>query len=163
MRLQPLASYALSQFIGNFTGAQANQCYQNAWKAVSSQYIGIVVSSYVEGWLVMEQPEEILLIEHGWNVLIDGRILDSTLPFLVTPEHPVAYFPGISYTPAQVLGTHEGMLPFVRAGFGENGLLCPAYKRAYENALESAKAIAGKAPLKRLVTHRVILEEEDAE
>jgi hypothetical protein len=79
--------YAESKRVCRAIRAGRRRCWLNARKAIErlEEY---AQARYVEGWAVTERGA---LVEHGWIVL-DGKIIDPTLP-----ENVATYFPGLEF------------------------------------------------------------------
>lgn len=108
-------------------GAKPKACWRNA---VRTTLRGPDSFSYVEGFVRLPRFNNIV-VEHGW--VQDGdKIIDPTLP----DDADAVYFPGVSYTKAEVQklsDQHEA--PFVwggKNGFGGYGHA--GYKAAFDNA-----------------------------
>jgi hypothetical protein len=81
--LRPLKAYRFSRLVAFLTDAVPNACFQNAWEVMSELPQWFVQGAYIEGWLVLEWEEKILVIEHGWTCLPDDQIVDPSIIFLV--------------------------------------------------------------------------------
>jgi len=146
-------SYERSLAVALATGAEAHWCYANAWNALQ-EIPFLRDAALVEGFLVLEQPTCLSVIEHGWCAGADARIIDPSLVLLVGPTHPVWYFPAIWHNQAARQALSCDDLPSGRAyGTPSNeGWRHPDYQRAYQAAFTWAKRRAQAAnPHKKLV------------
>lgn len=155
---QPLPMYRFSVFLALRTAAQPNCCFQNAWEVVSELSEYFTQGSYVEGWLVLEWDDSVLLLEHGWANGPNGRIIDPSIIFLVAPDTPLAYFPGVCYSRAETLAFRGEMLPRVSTTHGGDGMRHSGYKTAYEQGWNLAQTLAAQAhPARRVIIQRAIV------
>jgi hypothetical protein len=149
MRVDFMLSIAISQI----SQAIPNDCYCNAWE-VTAKHLH-EESFYVEGWIVVNLYNEIQIIEHGWCVLPD-RIIDPTIIFLTNSSEVVSYFPGVQYSYEETLAFEGELLPQVRfTRYGNDGMLHPEYKKAFEDAHAHARELD-----KRIVVYTAKYEEE---
>lgn len=124
--------------------ARARRCWRNAACAV--HHLG-PTARYVEGWIIVH-PRDPYVIEHGWCE-VDGRIVDpSYTPYVtrgVSPlEPPVAYFPGIRYSPrAAASAVTQNRLPI--ALNVADGPYEQAFRRAWRYVTRPA-ATGGQLP-----------------
>ena len=130
--------------------AERDRCWRNAVLAMlhyPSLYQG---GCYVEGWIVIPRETIIEVIEHGWTCLAksqeEPRVLD---PSIVLREHStslVFYFPGLLVACEQLCEQVQGqMLPLVcHTVYGDDGMLHPGYKRAYDQACAQARELVAE-------------------
>jgi hypothetical protein len=140
--LKTLETYDFSQQIALISGAEPNSCYNNAWNALINLPEWFRQSRYVEGWIVLEARDEVLLIEHGWRMLPDGRVVDPAIAFLIGPDEPIVYFTGVEYTWEETLAFEGELLPRVRTTHGSEGMQHSDYKAAYAAALSVANDLS---------------------
>ena len=153
--LQTLETYNFSALVAFLAGSQPNACFKDAWEALINLPQWFRHGTYVEGWIVIELASEILVIEHGWCMLPDGRVVDPAIVFLIGPEQSVIYFPGVAYTWEETLAFEGELLPHVwETSKGGDGMQHPAYKAAYEEALKIATRLSiTYDPHKKLAIH----------
>src|SRR5260370_34272665 len=155
---QPLPTYRHSMFMALRTNARPNCCFQNAWEVGSELPDYFALGSYVEGWLVLEWEDTVVLVEHAWACLPDMRIIDPSIIFLVEPETPLAYFPGVLYRRQATLAFRGEMLPRVVHTHGVDGMRHPGYKAAYDQAWRLAQSLASQVrPSRRVIVQRAIV------
>ena len=105
-------------------GAEAQQCYANAWRALRD-LPELAGALYVEGYAVDRMHDvhaSLGVIEHGW-IELDGRIVDPTLH---DDREPLAYYPGLRFTLGELhtamhtipKTTNEDLPIFYRLGWG---------------------------------------------
>src|SRR5947209_19059648 len=87
-------AYEPSLAIAWATGAVPHYCYANVWHALT-ELESLRNASLIEGWIVLEQPSKVSLIEHGWLEDAAGSILDPSLVLLVRKSQAVFYFPAL--------------------------------------------------------------------
>lgn len=149
---QPLETYDFSCLVALLAGSQPNSCFKDAWEALINLPQWFRYGYYVEGWIVIELTREVLVIEHAWCLLADGRVVDPAIIFLIERQQPVWYLPGVIYSWEETLAFEGELLPRVREG--SDGMQHPAYKVAYEAAWETATNIARATdPPKQLAIH----------
>ena len=122
-------------------GAQPNTCFANVLDMFLLYYPAFFSAhgKLIEGWYVVDLDDEVVINEHCWCELPDGKILDPTVTLLVPPEQPVYYFAGVSRSWREVheiVQKKDTWFPYVRAvgTYGEDGFGHPVYKAAYEMA-----------------------------
>lgn len=133
--------------------AVPNCCFDNAWKTFRSFPDTFRHGRFVEGWIVFDMEHEVVLNEHGWCELADGRIVDPSILLLVDPEQPVYYFLGVTRSWEDIealLREDEGkdiLLPHVRfdGKYGADGLGHPSYRAAHEAARHKVLQLAQAA------------------
>ncbi len=159
--LKTLETYKFSQQVALVSGAEPNSCFKDAWNALINLPQWFRQSKYVEGWIVLETGDEVLLIEHGWCMLPDGRVVDPAIVFLIGPGDPIVYFTGVEYTWDETLAFEGELLPRVRTTHGSDGMEHNDYKTAYDAALSVANDLsAAYTPPKKLTIHTAQPEEE---
>ncbi|BCL79555.1 hypothetical protein ccbrp13_20200 [Ktedonobacteria bacterium brp13] len=138
-RKQDYLAYDVSFSVAHTIGAEPNTCFDNILDLF--QFFPDVFAShtFVEGWYVVDLEDEVVINEHGWVEMPDGKILDPTVVILLPPERPVYYFPGIERSCQEVKEItlqKDFYFPYVRyvGTYGEDGLGHPTYKAAYEAA-----------------------------
>ena len=105
-------------------GAEAQQCYANAWRALRD-LPELAGALYVDGYAVDRMHDvhaSLGVIEHGW-IELDGRIVDPTLH---DDREPLAYYPGLRFTLGELhtamhtipKTTNEDLPIFYRLGWG---------------------------------------------
>jgi hypothetical protein len=148
-----MMNYNLSLTFAFMSNAQPNECYCNAWEVVAHH---LESGFYIEGWTVLEVDREVQLIEHGWVKLDDGTIIDPSIIFIIGPDTPIRYFPGVTYSRHEALAFEGLMLPQVRfTRYGNDGMLHPEYKKAFEDAHAHARGLSNE-----VVVYTVKYEEE---
>jgi hypothetical protein len=160
--LKTLETYAFSQLVALVSEAEPNSCFKDAWNALINFPQWFRQSKYAEGWIVLERSDEILVIEHGWCMLPDGRVIDPAIVLLIGPQDPVVYFTGVEYTWEETLAFECELLPRVRfTHYGSDGMGHTDYKAAYDAALSVAKDLSvGYEPSKKITVHTAQPEEE---
>jgi hypothetical protein len=145
-----MLQYELSLTAALLVQARPHHCYANAWQALLTlpELFG-QDGLLVEGWIVVELPHEVRVIEHCWDQRGE-LIIDPTVVLAGNKTLSTHFFAGSLLTRAQVAQLQVAQLPLVRTAgsFGPDGLLHPGYRQAYEDALalaESLKAESGKA------------------
>ncbi|GHO98661.1 hypothetical protein KSF_087090 [Reticulibacter mediterranei] len=134
--MQKVLDYKLSRLIMHAIGAVLAAPYDNAWRAWLAFPNECEQAMLIEGFLVIDLPEEVILCEHGWLQQKDGSIIDPTI--LVQPLPPgarVFYVAGVQRTRLEVavlLGKPQ-QFPAVRSDprFGEDGMGHPQYRAAF--------------------------------
>lgn len=160
--LKRLETYVFSLQIALISGAEPNSCFKDAWNALINLPELFHDSTYVEGWIVLETSDEVLLIEHGWCMLPDGRVVDPAIVLLIGPQDPVVYFAGVEYSWEETLAFEGELLPRVRfTHYGNDGMAHPDYKAAYGAAFSVAKDLSvGYEPPKKITVHVALPKEE---
>lgn len=159
----PVLSYDFSLAVALLTGAVPHFCYANAWHALLA-CPDLQEASLVEGWIVLEQPTQVTLIEHGWCEYAGHLILDPSLVLLMKRTQPVLYVPGVCRDRAEVQRLSCADLPLVRSvgTYGPDGMGHPAYRAAYAAAHEQAmKLVEASAPPKRLIVQPCVAPQTD--
>lgn len=155
-RKQDFLALDASRQIASLIEANPNTCFDNAWHTfLLFPDLFQQTGRFIEGWWVIDLPDEVILNEHGWCELEDGTICDPTVVSLLPEEVPVYYYPGVVRRWEEVarLVEEEKWFPYVRFGeFGEDGLLHPAYKAAREAALQRMHALANATTLPKKTT-----------
>jgi hypothetical protein len=128
-------------------GADPNTCFDNTWRMFIQYFPEIFKphGSFLEGWWVIDLPDQVVMNEHGWAEFPDGTIVDPTVVLLVDPDTPIYYFPGVTRTWEEVeaLVQAEKWFPYVRFGaYGEDGLGHPGYKAAHDAAKQKLLSLA---------------------
>lgn len=142
---------ALSRRIAAETDAQKNCCAANAWRAlIEFPELFREGGHLVEGWLVIEEQQQITLVEHVWCELADGHIIDPSILLLLPETTPFFYFPGLLRDYAETEALEGELFPHVRFDglHGDDGLGHPGYKAARDAARRKAyeRALARKPP-----------------
>lgn len=148
-RMQEHLDYDMSLLIALIIRAQPNSCFENVLDMFLQYFPDEFAfhGQFVEGWYVVDLSDEVVVNEHGWCELPNGNILDPTVTLLVSPECPVYYFPGVKRSWQEVkalVQNTNAWFPYVRGSgtYGEDGLKNPAYKAAYEAAIQKVHALA---------------------
>lgn len=148
-RMQDHLDHEMSLLIALVTGAHPNSCFDNILNMFLRYFPNELAAHgrFIEGWYVVDLGEEVVLNEHGWAELPNGTIIDPTVTLLVSSDRPVFYFAGAERSKQEVEAiTHnkDAWFPYVRGSglYGEDGLGHPAYKAAYEAALQKVHALA---------------------
>lgn len=148
-RMQEYLDYDISLLIALVIGAQPNTCFDNVLSMFLKYFPNELASHgrFIEGWYVVDLGDEVVLNEHGWAEPPDGTIIDPTVTLLVPPQFPVYYFPGVqrSWQEVQAIAQNkDAWFPYVRGSglYGEDGMEHPAYKAAYEMALQKVHTLA---------------------
>jgi hypothetical protein len=145
-KMQDVLSIKLSLYALLAIAAQPNHCFENAWRTFLSSPKHFKQGRCVEGWIVFDLEREVVLNEHGWCELQDGTIVDPSILFLVDPDQPVYYFPGVTrdWQEMQTLVQGQCIFPYVRfdGKHGADGLGHPRYKAAHEAALRKVDHLA---------------------
>jgi hypothetical protein len=157
-RRQDYLDYDVSLSVALIIGAGPNTCFDNMLGMFLNYFPDVFsqVGKFIEGWYVIDLEDEVVVNEHGWCELPDGRIIDPTVVILVSPNLPVYYFPGVERTFQEVkaiVQKGEVMFPYVRdeGCYGKDGLGHPAYKAAYDAAKHKVFALANATqPPKRM-------------
>lgn len=132
--------YRLSVMVAILVEARPLCCWRNAALAVLSLPELFEGGQYVEGWLVLAGRQQIRIVEHGWSVTRDHRIVDPSIVLLEEDAHAMEYFSGAVYTRDHLQQAIAGtILPLIcSAGYGNDGMGHPGYNDAYERACQSA-------------------------
>lgn len=130
----------LSVMVAILVEARPLCCWRNAALAVLSLPELFEGGHYVEGWLVLAGKQQIRIVEHGWAVTHDHRIVDPSIILLEGEASSIEYFSGAVYTRDQLKHSLAGaILPLIcYAGYGNDGMGHPGYNDAYERACQSA-------------------------
>lgn len=138
----------LSLAVALLTQARPHHCYANAWHAIVSLPDLFAQESFlVEGWIVVDLPHEVCVIEHGWCVRTQQtqqQVIDPTIIWLILGNDiAVHFFPGYQHTVEAVSQLRCEQLPLVRTAgcYGPDGLGHAGYRRAYEDALALAHTL----------------------
>jgi hypothetical protein len=158
-RKQDFLDVELSLFVALIIDAQPNTCFDNVLD-MFLKYLPDEISScggkLIEGWYVVDLEDEVVVNEHGWCSLPDGRIIDPTVVRLVPPAYPVYYFPGVerSWQEVQdIVQQKDAYFPYVRSVgiYGKDGLGNQAYKAAHDAARQKVYDLANATqPPKRM-------------
>jgi hypothetical protein len=116
----------LSHEIARKTKATTWKTWANAVKAIN--YLEGQPVAYIEGWIVLDEKNGSLVVEHGWLEL-NGEIIDPTLWGL-----NCTYFPGVRIDPP------PKELPALKS-FGS---LSKEYYKNYPAAYQKALALSKK-------------------
>lgn len=141
MKRNPLPyDYWLSVMVAIIVEARPLCCWRNAALAVLSLPELFEGGQYVEGWTIFVSERSIRVLEHGWSMTHDHRIVDPSLILLEEEANSIEYFSGAIYTRDQLQQTIGGaILPLIcYAGYGNDGMGHPGYKAAYERAFQHA-------------------------
>jgi len=130
----------LSALVALLVEARPLCCWRNAALAVFQLPEFFEGGHYVEGWMVFVGEQSLRLIEHGWAVTHDHRIVDPSIILLEEEASSIEYFSGAAYTRDQLQYSLAGaILPLIcDAGYGNDGMGHPGYKAAYERAFQRA-------------------------
>lgn len=128
-------------------GADPNTCFDNTWRMFIKYFPEVFKAhgTFIEGWWVIDLPDQVVMNEHGWAELADGTIVDPTVVLLLEPDVPVYYFPGVArrWQEVDAIVREEHWFPYVRFGeYGEDRLRHPAYKAAYDAAQQKVMSLA---------------------
>src|SRR5581483_8973289 len=110
---QPLETYDFSCLVAFLVGSQPNSCLKDAWEALINLPHWFHHGRYVEGWIVIEVASEVLVIEHAWCLLPDGKVVDPAIIFLIDRQQSVMYVPGVTYSWEETLAFEGELLPRV--------------------------------------------------
>jgi len=116
----------LSFEIAKKTKADSWATWKNAVKAIN--YLEGQPVAYIEGWIVLDEKNGSLVVEHGWLEL-KGEIIDPT-----AYRTTVHYFPGVKIDPP------PKELPALKS-FGS---LSKEYYKNYPAAYQKALALSKK-------------------
>ncbi|GHP00642.1 hypothetical protein KSF_106890 [Reticulibacter mediterranei] len=131
--------YTLSFLIAVQFGAVWGHCYENTYPLVFAlPALFDPHGLFVEGWMVFEDADRVVLMEHGW--LMSGeQIVDPTIVLAVEIGQPVYYFPGVFRARAELEALENEFFPHVRfSEYGADGMGHPGYRAAYEAAHHKA-------------------------
>ncbi len=157
--LRPALAYELSLMVAFATGAEPNYCYANAWHAILELPL-LQDAQLVEGWIVLEQPPQISVIEHCWCEYADGLIVDPSIVLLIQKGHPVFYFPGIRHDRQAVEILPCCALPYVCSvgTYGPDGMGHASYRAAYYAACKQARTrVAASSSPKSIIVQPSVL------
>jgi hypothetical protein len=138
--------YALSWLIARQTAPVWGHCYQNAYPTFFAfPALFDPHGQFIEGWIVFEDSNQVVLMEHGWLVSNGGRIIDPTIVLTVACGQPVHYFPGVRRSRAELEALEHELFPRVRfSSYGDDGMGHPDYRAAYEAAQAFAQSLLTK-------------------
>lgn len=140
-----IVCYDLSLAMALCTQAIPNHCYANAWQTLEALAAWPELC-LVEGWMVLEQPTEITVIEHGWCEH-NGLLIDPSIVLLLPKSACLAvhYFPGVRRQRAELHTLATRDLPYVCScgQYGPDGFGHPDYQAAYRGAYRLAAQFAG--------------------
>jgi hypothetical protein len=146
------------------TAALPNHCFDNAWRTFFTFPEVFTDGWLVEGWLVFDLEDEVILTEHGWTELRGGAIVDPSILLLVEFDQPVYYFPGVrrGWEEMLVLTREQKALPYVRfdGEHGADGLGHPAYKAAHDAARQKVLQLAHMTTPPKKMTHLALQDYE---
>ncbi len=134
--------YAFSLMLSLHIGARWGHCYENAYPAFFAfPQLFEPHGRFVEGWVVIEDQDNLVLMEHGW--LGSGEhIIDPTIVLGVEPGQPVYYFPGVLRARAELEALENEFFPHVHfSDYGADGMSHPDYRAAYEAARQKASSL----------------------
>lgn len=137
-----------SLVLAEIIDAQPNTCFDNVLDMLKLFPQISAYGWFVEGWYVVDLADEVVVNEHGWYELPNGRILDPTVEILVPSGRPVYYFTGVkrSWKQVRAILRKKGDIwfPYVRAvgTYGNDGLKHPTYKAAHDAALQKVYSLA---------------------
>ncbi len=140
--------YGLSWLVALQTGSVWGHCYENSYASFFAFPALFDPSGrLIEGWMVFEEPDRVVLMEHGW--LAGGsHIIDPTIVFAVNPGQPVYYFPGVERGRSELERLENQFFPHVRfCDYGADGMGHPGYRAAFNAAHQKARLLcsSGKA------------------
>lgn len=136
--------YSLSLQCAMQTRARPHHCYESSYVAFFARSdLFYPDGVFVEGWIVVEDTDRVILMEHGWLVSIKRQcIVDVTLVFQITPQQPVHYFPGVIRSWAETDALENEMFPHVCfSTYGNDGMGHQGYRAAYETARQQAQTL----------------------
>ena len=142
---KPMLDYGLSVLIAMHIRAIWGHCYENAYSTFFAfPELFEPDGLFVEGWIVFEEANDVVLMEHSWLVC-GNRIIDPTIVLAVDPHQPVSYFPGVCRAQAELEALDGEFFPHVRfEEYGKDGMGHPDYRAAYEAAQEATnKLVSG--------------------
>jgi hypothetical protein len=145
-----------SLLIAQCVQAQPYRCWRNAALAVLLlPELFADGGSYVEGWIMLPKEQSIVIAEHGWCQLADGRIIDPSILLVERADQPIAYFPGLILSWEQVCQQVPGSrLPLSSLlADRSDGMQHEDYQQAYEQAWKFARLQAAKAALPETAIH----------
>jgi hypothetical protein len=125
----------LSRVIQYAIEAKLHTPYDNAWRALLAFPEACEQATFIEGFLVIDLPEEVIICEHGWLRREDGSIIDPTILVQPLPSgSQIFYVAGIQRTRLDVavlLGKPQ-QFPAVRSDrrFEPDGMGHPQYRAA---------------------------------
>ncbi len=157
----------LSLAVALFTQARPHHCYANAWHAIVSLPDLFAQESFlVEGWIVVDLPHEVCVIEHGWCVRTQQtqqQVIDPTIIWLILGNDiAVHFFPGYQHTVEAANQLRCEQLPLVRTAgdYGSDGLGHAGYRCAYKDALALAHTLIQESDKQLSIQPCVELEAE---
>jgi hypothetical protein len=138
----------LSRVIQYAIEAKLQAPYDNAWRTLLAFPEACEQATFIEGFLVIDLPEEVILCEHGWlQREDDGSIIDPTILVQPLPSGSEAFYvAGIQRTRLDVavlLGKPQ-QFPAVRGDirFGPDGMGHPQYRAASKAARDHSVTCA---------------------
>jgi hypothetical protein len=147
----------LSRVIQYAIEAKLQAPYDNAWRALLAFPVSCEQATFIEGFLVIDLPEEVILCEHGWLQREDGSIIDPTILVQPLPSgSEVFYVAGIQRNRLDVavlLGKPQ-QFPAVRSDtrFGPDGMDHPQYRAALLTARDHSVTCAHRSsPPKEII------------
>ncbi|GCE31983.1 hypothetical protein KDA_74670 [Dictyobacter alpinus] len=135
--------YMLSFFISMQVGAVWGHCYENAYPLFFAiPELFDPHGLFIEGWIVFEDTDRVVLMEHGWLLSRQQYIVDPTIVLAVEISQPVYYYPGVSRARAELEALENEFFPHVRfSGYRDDGMQHAGYLAAYESALQKARSM----------------------
>jgi hypothetical protein len=137
--LHEVLDQRLSRVIQHAIEARLQAPYDNAWRTLLAFPRECGEATFIEGFLVIDLPEVVIVCEHGWLRKEDGSIIDPTILLQPLPSGTQIYYvTGIQRPRLEVallLGKSQ-QLPAVRSDgrFDEDGMGHPHYQAAYHAA-----------------------------
>ncbi|GCE15077.1 hypothetical protein [Tengunoibacter tsumagoiensis] len=129
--------------------AHPNTCFTNILDLFLTPFSRVfsLYGKLIEGWYVIELDDEIVLNEHGWIEMSDGKIIDPTVVLLLPLEQPVYYFSGVERSWNEVksiMRKEDAWLPYVRFSgtYGSDGMGHQMYKAAHDAAVQKVFSLA---------------------
>lgn len=156
-RKHDFLAFARSLSLALAIGAEPNTCFDNVLRMFKDFPEIVAEGRMVEGWYVVDLDDEVVVNEHGWCELADGRIIDPTVVLLLSPSQPVYYFPGVQRSWQEVhdlVQKDDVFFPYVRCEgtYGEDGLQHPVYRAAHEAARQKAFSLARGTQPPKVIT-----------
>ena len=130
---EPHLDLLFSETVAHTIGAQDGRCWYNVRDALLQMPSPFFRAHAVEGWLIEQREDRILLTEHGWLCFRD-RIIDPTLVCGNAGTYQLEYVPGQSFSWNEIQQWSHYPLPLTR--FLVNSL---DYQAACKDALARAE------------------------
>jgi hypothetical protein len=160
--MQEVLDIERSRLLQQAVEATPHHSFENALKILLAFPDLFGRGAFIEGFLLVEEPDTVLVIEHGWCEANDGAVIDPTIVLQTSPDQSVFYVAGVrrSWGETVRLMTAGKSFPAVRDDhYGADGMGHPAYRAAFLAASEKSTALARFAcPPKEIV----ILTAQDA-